>query len=390
MTALKREQPVQEVGNRDPVKVLLVSAIPPPPGGIQTWTQTLLERGLPAPFELELVDTRVTRRHQDVAPKPTPNEARRFLRILWRIHRSLRSGRFSVMHLNCSPTYMAAARNWASALIARRAAVPYVAHIHGTFRAPVGSAPASGFYRRAYRGIFEGAASILALGQPSYRSILELGDFTGKTVPLMPNFVDFRAVPERASASEPGGELRVIFTGSLVEAKGVHTIVDVAERVSGARFRMVGDGPPRSRANLLQHTRERGLQERVQVMGPVTVREVLVMLAESDVFLFPSKFEGFPNSVAEAMAVGLPVVASPVGAIPEMVDVPEGGYLVDPDDPAGYAEALSRLRDNPSAMERMGRHNRRKAEREYDYDVVVKELCGIYAGLLSLDGRGLR
>ena len=49
-------------------RVLLVSALPPPPGGIQSWTEVLCERGLPAPFELEIVDTRVTRRHQDIPP----------------------------------------------------------------------------------------------------------------------------------------------------------------------------------------------------------------------------------------------------------------------------------------------------------------------------------
>ena len=97
-------------------------------------------------------------------------------------------------------------------------------------------------------------------------------------------------------------------------------------------------------------------------------------------FLFPSKFrfEGFPNSVSEAMAVGLPVVASTVGAIPEMIDVGEGGYLAAPDDIEGYAEALSRLRDEPSLRARMGVYNRQKALREYDYAVVVKELCNAY------------
>ena len=104
------------------------------------------------------------------------------------------------------------------------------------------------------------------------------------------------------------------------------------------------------------------------------------MLAENDIFLFPSrlKYEGFPVSVAEAMAAGLPVVASPVGALPEMVDVPHGGRLIPPDDPAAYAKILTTLRDNPPLRQNMGRHNRRKALQEYDYDVVMRRLCGIW------------
>ena len=231
--------------------------------------------------------------------------------------------------------------------------------------------------------MFKGAAAILALGQPSYRSVLELGDFADKTVPLLPNFVDFRSVQEKVPRTESCEELRVIFTGALVESKGIYTIVEAAELVQGAHFQLVGDGPPESRKALLQHIRNRGLQERVKVSGPITSREVLGILSDSDVFLFPSKFrfEGFPNSVSEAMAVGLPVVASTVGAIPEMIDVGEGGYLAAPDDIEGYAEALSRLRDEPSLRARMGVYNRQKALREYDvydYDTVVKKLCNVY------------
>ena len=362
------------------VRILLVSALPPPTGGIQTWTEILCERGLPAPFELELVDTRVTRRHQNIPPKLSLAEAKRFLKIVWTIYRALRSGRFSIMHLNCSLTMTATPRNLVSALIARRVRVPYVVHLRGTLSVPTGNSLASRFYRWAYRTMFKGAAAILALGQPSYRSVLELGDFANKTVPLLPNFVDFRSVQERVPRTESCEDLRVIFTGALVESKGIYTVVEAAELVQGPQFQLVGDGPPESRQALLQHIRNRGLQERVTVSGPITSREVLGMLSNSDVFLFPSKFrfEGFPNSVSEAMAVGLPVVASTVGAIPEMIDVGQGGYLAAPDDIKSYAEALIRLRDEPSLRTRMGAYNRQKALREYDYEVVVKELCNVY------------
>ena len=83
------------------------------------------------------------------------------------------------------------------------------------------------------------------------------------------------------------------------------------------------------------------------------------------------------------MAAGLPVVASTVGAIPEMIDVPQGGFLVDPGDTAGYVEALTRLRDDPALRAQMGRYNRDKAMREYDYDAVVGELCEIYSRILQ-------
>ncbi len=286
------------------------------------------------------------------------------------------------MHLNCGLTLSGAPRNLASAAIARRAKVPYVAHLHGTFDVPSGSHPSAMFYRRSWRAIFDGAAHILALGKPSYRSILELGDFAHKTTPLLPNFVNCRSIPEHVPPSDGRKSLRVIFTGALIEEKGVHTIVEVANRVTSAQFQLVGGSPDESsHSRLLRHIRKLGLQDRVQVLGPFENREVVRMLAENDVFLFPSKlkYEAFPISVAEAMAAGLPVVASPAGAIPEMIDVPEGGFLPPPDDVAAYAEILKRLHDEPSSRQRMGRHNRQKALQEYDYNVVIQHLCDIWS-----------
>lgn len=377
--------------NHHQARVLLVSALPPPPGGIATWTQTLLERGLPPPFALEVVDTRVYRQSQFTPSRPTPPEIWRNLRILWRIRRALASGRFSVMHLNCGLTLSGVPRNLASALAARRAGVPYVAHLHGTFHVPDGNGPAARFYRRAWRRIFAGAARIVALGQPSYRAIMELGDFSGKTVALLPNFVDAPAIPRRVAPTGPDApppdsprrdSLKIVYTGALIADKGVYTILEIARRLPGARFRLIGgSSDAASHARLLRRIVELGLEHRVQTLGPFPNREVIMGLAECDVFLFPSqlKFEGFPLSVAEAMAAGLPVVASPVGALPEMVDVPQGGGLIPPDDVAGYVKILETLRDHPALRESMGRHNRRKAMREYDYEVVIRRLCGIWA-----------
>ena len=369
----------------DAARVLLVSALPPPPGGIASWTQTLLERGLPPPFALEVIDTRVYRQSQFTPSRPTPPEIWRNLRILWRIRRALASGRFSVMHLNCGLTLSGVPRNLASAMMARRAGVPYVAHLHGTFHVPDGRGPAAQLYRRAWRRIFAGAARIIALGQPSHRAIMQLGDFSGKTVALLPNFVDAQAIPRRIA--ESGDSLKIVYTGALIPDKGIYTILEIARRLPGAHFRLIGgSSDAASHARLLRRIAELGLEPRVQTIGPIPNREVIMGLAESDVFLFPSqlKFEGFPVSVAEAMAAGLPVVASPVGALPEMVDVPHGGALIPPDNLAAYVKILATLRDHPALRESMGRHNRRKALREYDYDIVLRRLCGIWAAAAGI------
>lgn len=367
-----------------PTRILLVSPLPPPPGGMQTWTETLLRRGLPKPFAVDLVDTRQTvKRRRPGRPRLSFGEAARFFRILWRFRSSLRAERYALAHLNSSFTPTATLVNLGTTWIARRAGVPYVIHLHGTFRVPDGPGLASRLYRRAYRRIFDGAAWILLLSKPSERAVLALGNYRRKTTGFMPNFIDFHMVPSRTGITS-GRPMKVVFTGRIWPPKGIATIASVAERVPGAVFQLVGGGPSELRDAFIRDLESRHLLGRVSVLDPRPNKDVLALLAEADVFFFPSLREGLPNSVLEAMAVGLPVVASNVGAIPEIIDEPDGGMLLDPGDVDGFAQAIDHLRIHPELRNEMGRYNRIKAERNYDYDVVVNRLCGLYDDILAI------
>ena len=365
-----------------PARILLVSPLSPPLGGMQTWTETLLRRGLPEPFAVDLVNTRQTVKRHKPGPRLTYGEAARFVRILWRVHSSLRTGRYALVHLNGSFTPTATLVNLSVMWIARRAHVPCVLYLHGTFLVPDGTRPASRRYRSAYRRIFDSAAWILLLGKASQRSVRTLGGYDDKTT-VIPNFIDFCTVPQRSRTGTRGdGPMKVVYTGRIWPPKGVSTIASVAERLPDTTFQLVGDGPTESRAAFICDLESRGLLDRVAVLEPRPNKDVLLLLAEADVFLFPSLREGLPSSVLEAMAVGLPVVASNVGAIPEIIDVPNGGMLLDPEDIDGFACAIDHLRTHPELRIEMGRYNRLKAQQNYDYDVVVKRLCSVYEDVL--------
>lgn len=352
---------------------------------MQTWTETLLRRGLAEPFAVDLVNTRQTvKRRRPGRPRLSFGEAARFFRILWRFRSSLRTERYALAHLNSSFTATATLVNLGTTWIARRAGVPYVVHLHGTFRVPDGASLASRLYRRAYRRIFDGAAWILLLSRASEQAVLALGNYRHKTTGFMPNFLDFHAVPSRTRiTSRVGRPMKVIFTGRIWPAKGIATIASVAERVPDAVFQLVGGGPSGLRDAFIRNLESRHLHGRVSVLDARPNKDVFALLAEADVFIFPSLREGLPNSVLEAMAVGLPVVASNVGAIPEIIDVPDGGMLFDPEDVDGFVQAIDHLRTHPELRSEMGQYNRMKAERNYEYDVVVNRLCGLYDDILA-------
>jgi glycosyltransferase involved in cell wall biosynthesis len=147
--------------------------------------------------------------------------------------------------------------------------------------------------------------------------------------------------------------------------KGLDTLLEamsiiVRER-PGTRLRMAGRG--RDSERVLQAARGMGIGDNVEVLGAVEAGERDDLLAGAALTLMPSRFEGFGMVAAEAMAAGIPVIASDVDSLPEVVDPPKGGILVPAGDGAAFATAALRLLADPAARARMSRDARASAER---------------------------
>jgi glycosyltransferase involved in cell wall biosynthesis/SAM-dependent methyltransferase len=168
-------------------------------------------------------------------------------------------------------------------------------------------------------------------------------------VVVVRNGVDRERFPARER--EPEGVPLILSVGRLVEKKGMDTLVDACARLAARRreFRceVVGDGSQRER--LEERAQELGLRSRVVFVGSRTHDALPATLASATVFVLPSreassgKREGLPVALTEAMAVGVPVVTTPVSGIPEVVRDGESGLLVPPDDPDALADALERV-----------------------------------------------
>ncbi len=138
----------------------------------------------------------------------------------------------------------------------------------------------------------------------------------------------------------------VLFVGRLVPVKGISDLLEAVKRLAERRPRLqaalVGDGPLRAHVEALVN--QFGLEGRVRLPGVRPIQEIAQWMAACDVLCLPSRSEGCPNVVLEAMACGRPVVASAVGGVPELV-APECGILVPPADPARLAAALDEALD---------------------------------------------
>jgi glycosyltransferase involved in cell wall biosynthesis len=169
---------------------------------------------------------------------------------------------------------------------------------------------------------------------------------------------------------------------NLRPVKGLDLLLDAAARLAPDHpdvvFRVAGEGE--DRPALEQGAARSGLAERFVLEG--SVADVPGFLAGLDVAVLCSRAEGMPNAVLEYMAAGRPVVATAVGATPELIADGEHGLLVPPGDAAALARAIARLLADPALARRLGEAARWRARERYGREAMVRRFEDFYAGLV--------
>ncbi len=231
-----------------------------------------------------------------------------------------------------------------------------------------------------------GAATfVLVCSRSAERHLRLLAGPAADRVVLAPHGVDVDRFAPPPGAG-PSGPMRVLSVGRLVAKKGHLVLLLAIARVAAERpcsCRIIGSGPLRDQ---LQATiRRLGLTDVVTLVGSQTHQEVALAYGAADVFVQASRVladgdrDGIPNSLLEAMASGLPVVASRVAGIPEVVD--EGcGRLVAPGDSAGLADALLTLAADPALARRLGAAGRSRAIQQFDRAVCARSIAPLFRG----------
>jgi len=153
----------------------------------------------------------------------------------------------------------------------------------------------------------------------------------------------------------------------------------IVEKVPSTRFLIVGDGPLRS--NLVGLATSLGLSESVIFTG--IRKDIPAIYGALDVLVFSSKWEGLPVALLEGMAVGIPVVSTNVGGVPEVLDHEHTGLLVPPSDSDALAQACLVLIENPSLRQQMAKAAIKKVQAYYSIDAMVDATSELYEELLE-------
>jgi glycosyltransferase involved in cell wall biosynthesis len=346
---------------------MIVGPGPGGAGGIAVVIETLVASPLADRYELLQVVT-----HIDSAPTG------KALRAVMGIARAayllaLRRVDLVYLHASSGPSLRRKALVAAIARLARR---PYVVHVHaGGFDRYYRSASRS--EQRLMRGTLAGAALVITLSGSSERRLRALAPCR---TTVIPNPVSIPPQPARLHASSA----RIVCLGRVGVGKGSTTLVQafsiLGERYVDARLVLAGDG---DLSSVLDEARRLGVSDRVELPGWIGHEARERTLLAATVFALPSREEGLPVSLLEAMAYGLPAVVTPVGGIPDVFEEGRHGYFVPPDDPDALADRLGALLDDPELARQMGMQARADAKGRYATNVVAAQVGDALQSVLA-------
>jgi glycosyltransferase involved in cell wall biosynthesis len=367
-------------------KVLLVGTLPPPAGGGATVTRVMLGSELPRRFGLVHCDIS-TRGGIEQQGRFRPRNFASACRQISRFAHLLLRERPGLVHLPISGTLSGFLRDTAFVRLAAARGARILGHVHGGRIRPLfeRGSPA---VRRLVRSTFQRIDVTIALSPLWEQFFREAG--LARAVTVIPNPVDdefLAALPPDVPVDRGSDAFHVLFVGALSRDKGVFDLIDAAADLLAdfpeARVTLIGPGAePRAREHVAAAAARHGIARRICLPGPRYGEEKVTAFLEADVLCLPSYHEAFPCTILEGMAAGLPIVATTVGGIPDVVRPPTNGLLVTPGDVPALGRALCALAADRLQARAMGAHNAFTVRAEYTVPIIVEKIATLYQEML--------
>lgn len=360
-------------------RVLIIGPVPGPPGGVASLVQAILDSHLGDEYGLSVLDTAQKRRLRYSPDVPALLSPFYMMLHLLKLGYMLHRGEEQIVHLQACSS-LSFLRDSLFVVIARVWKRKVVCHFHGMLcqQYPLFR------YRilRRYFCFMMRYVDVLILLSP--RFVSEFDTIIPRTQKrAIPNFApSFNLADKR-----PRSEIGVLFVGRLSAKKGIYDLLQAAivlRSEPAIRFHLAGlEETQADKDRILCELEDNRIQEKVHLAGYVQGRAKADLFACSDIFVLPSYTEVFPVAILEAMAAAMPVIATPVGAVSDMVVDGVNGFIVPEGDYKLLAERIRYLLHHPRERQEMGQNNLRKFNEEYSLQVNIQRISEIYRSLLG-------
>jgi N-acetyl-alpha-D-glucosaminyl L-malate synthase BshA len=334
------------------------------------------------PFRLRESDADVRFHRVETPGYPLFREPQYLLALANRLVQVARACQLDIIHAHYAIPHAAAAylarQILASGAGGAKTVPRTITTLHGTDVTILGSDPS---YRETVAFCIDQSDAVTAVSA-SLRADTRRAMPVARDITVIPNFIDldvYRRKPDPALRARycKSVERLVIHLSNLRPVKQVDAVVRVFSQIRArvpARLLIVGEGPELGRAEQLID--ELGIGAQVELIGEA--QDVVGLLSVSDLFLLPSLQESFGLSALEAMACGVPVVASNVGGLPEVVADGVTGFLHPPDATSQMAESAIRILSDPELHARMAAEGVRLAAERFSADRIVPQYEALY------------
>lgn len=300
-----------------------------------------------------------------------------YSRAIKETKKHLQNKRYDVLHL-CTSAQLGLFKDYVIIREAHRRGTKVVLHLH------FGRTPflleKGGFESRLLRRVLKSADTVIAIDPPSYDSLINKGYKSSYYLPN-PLSTDIIKYMEDESSRTKRIDNRVLFVGHVIPSKGVLELVTACKEIVGSELVYIGTYEEGIRQEILRLARIRDNGSWVKFLGPLPHIEVIKEMLSCDVFVLPSYTEGFPNVILEAMACGCAIVATDVGAIPEMLKM-DGerhcGILIKPYKTDELRNAINSMSNNVLFKKQCMDNAKVRVRQQYAIPVIWEELIKIW------------
>jgi len=359
-------------------RVIIVGPVPGPPGGVASVVQAILSSRVSDDYGLIVVDTAQKGRMRYSPDVPKLLSGCYFVSHALKLGHLLHTEEAEIVHVQACST-LSFLRDSLFIMVARIWRKRVVCHFHGMLSRQYALFRYR-FLRCYFRWIMRHVDVLIVLSPRFASDFDRLIPATKKCV--IPNFTPPFTLPHKRRPSE----MRVLFVGRLSTKKGIYDLLEAAVALRDEptiRFELAGlEETPADKDRILCHLKENNIQDNVRLAGYVQGPAKAQLFACSDILVLPSYAEVFPIVILEAMAAAMPVIATPVGAVPDMVSEGVNGFIVPQGDSDRLAERIRYLFDHTEERRKMGQNNLLKFNQEYRLQVSIPRISEIYRSLL--------